>query len=818
MADPLDVPPASLPYWPTRLIGRDNERAWAQNWLIETSAPLLTLTGPGGVGKTRLAVQIAWDLCDQFADDVVWVDLSAVHRAENVVTSVIAALGLTPLPRQPLLATLTKHLSSRQVLLALDNCEHLLDGVAQLVGNLLTACPALQILATSRAPLHVRGEQVWPIAPLPIPAMTASDEEIAGNDAVRLFVERARSVRPDFALTAISAPVVVAVCDALDGLPLAIELAAARTTILSPEALLAQMSDRLVLLSDGPRDGPLRQQTMEATIGWSYNLLSPDEQALLRALSVFSGGFTLEAMHAVAGTDNASHHQRLRWLEALVSHSLVQRTAGDGQPRFLMLETIRAFALKQLQAADEEDTFRARHAAWFRDFTSAQEAWIAIFLPHSEVLFDRLAEDHANLQGALTWMRERGDVTGLLALAADLVSYWYLRGHLREGCDWLEWGLAHAEAVPPDIVAHAQATLSHLARHQYDRPRALELCEASLCHYRATGDTPRIARAAAHAAMTSLDVTDLDTTDAYLAEARAAFAHLDDVPWAQQASRHLRLLPAVIAKNRGDVALAESLLAPLVAEQRHGIRGVGTAEAVRCWPLFVWGASAHLAGDLPQAFSRYQESLDVAWRHRETRCIACNVTRIASLLAATERWREAAWLLGAAEAYSDQIGLDFTHDVWQLTRAFGVPQPWQGPEEYTGQSRAIRDAICRRGLKKIPPIPEPTKAQMLWDAGRTEPIAGAVRYALDVCLDTPPAAALRVRIAHVAPPRDFGLTPRQQEILALMCQRLTDPEIAERLFLSPRTVEGHVTQILNKLGVSNRREAAAVASRQSLVS
>ena len=272
-----------------------------------------------------------------------------------------------------------------------------------------------------------------------------------------------------------------------------------------------------------------------------------------------------------------------------------------------------------------------------------------------------------------------------------------------------------------------------------------------------------------------------------------------------------------MAKNRGDVVLAETLLGDLVAAQQQAVRASGAAEAMTCWPLFVWGAVAHLAGDPPRAFARYQASLAVAWRHQEARCLAYSVTRIAAILAVNGRWREAAWLLGAAETYGDQIGLDFTHDVWSLTRAFGVPEPWQGSEDYIGQARAVRDIVLRRGLKSIPPIPDPARAQTLWDSGRAIPIAEAVRCALDSSLDMAPSPGLQMQIAERVIVQDVDLTPRQREILALLCQRLSDREIAERLFLSPRTVEGHVTQILGKLGVTSRREAAAVATRHTFL-
>lgn len=814
MADPTTNATMSLPRWPTSLLGRDLERNFSRTCLLEYSVPLLTLTGPGGVGKTRLALGIAEDVGWHFADGVVWVDLAPLTSQEAVTGTVAATLGLTHHLPRPVLTDLTSFLASRQVLLVLDNCEHVLPGAAALVAALIAACPALQFLVTSRAPLQVRGEQVWPVAPLPVPEARDSREAMAENIAVRLFDERARAARPDFSLRGTTIETTAALCRALDGLPLAIELAAARSAILSPETLLAQMTDRLTLLSDGPRDAPIRQQTMEAAIAWSYDLLAPDEQALLRAEAVFAGSFTFEAARAVTPPDDTPFHDFLHRLNALVTQSLVQRLPGDGEPRFRMLETIRAFALKELRAAGEEPLLRTRHAQWFHDTTIAQGTWVANFRPESTALFDGLAENHANLQGALAWMQQRGDVAGLLSLAAELVSYWYLRGHLREGRDWLEWGLAHSEDVSCRIVADAQAALSHLARHQHDPHKALDLCEASLRFYRAAGDDARIARAAAHAATVSLDVTPLDTTDDYVAEAQAAFDRIGDIPWARQANRQFQILPGVIAKNRGDVDLAEILLVDLVTAQQQS---ANDGQAIACWPLFVWGAVAHLAGHLPLAFGRYQATLTAAWRHQDARCVAMSVTRVASILAATGRWREAAWILGATEVYSDLIGLDFIHDVWSLTRAFGVPEPWQGPEDYVGQARAIRDSTLRRGPYSITPTPDLARADELWATGRTVPMEQAVTHSLAARLDTAASATVATSTPGVAAAGSHGLTPRQREILALLCQRLTDPEIAERLFLSPRTVEGHVTQILNRLGASNRREAAARAAREGLV-
>ena len=507
----------------------------------------------------------------------------------------------------------------------------------------------------------------------------------------------------------------------------------------------------------------------------------------------------------------------MRGINALVEQSLVHRIEGDGEPRFTMLETVRAFALERLRASDEESCTRERHAAWFIDLVASREAWVAAFLPHGQTVLDQLETEYANLHGALTWLRDTDDVSGLLALAGDLVYLWQLRGHLREGRQWLEWGLAHSGDCASARRANAQLALSMLCEGQHESATALELCEASLRHYRAAGDAVRVARAASHAAAVSLDVGGAALTEAYLAEALVAFGTLADAPWASRARSGLHEFPGIVAKNQGDVPRAERLLGDVVAEQRRIARESGDEYPFACWSLMAWGAVAHLARDLPVALERYQASLAHAWKFQDARCSAFTLTRVASILAMTGRWREAAWMLGSAEAFAEKIGLAFAQDIWQLTRAFGVPQPWQGPEDYCGQARAIRTAVLRRSPVALPPIADPDTAAALWAAGRGVPIEEAIAYALAIGLHTLPPPPPMLAVPMAVGSREFGLTPRQQEILALLCHRLTDPEIAARLYLSPRTVEGHVTQILGKLGVANRREAAAAAARLSLV-
>jgi non-specific serine/threonine protein kinase len=773
-ADPA-LPPGALPLSRTGIIGREAEIAAARTRLIDDAAPLLTLSGPGGVGKTRLALAIAGDVADRFADGVAWIDLAPLTDSALVPSTLAAALAFVPAPDRPMVAELARRLRTRQILLLLDNCEHLAPAVADLVAALLAACPSVQVLATSRAALNLRAEHQLPVDPLPLPPPDASSlADVADHASVRLFVERARAVRPAFRLGDANAGTVAALCRHLDGLPLAIELAAARIAVLSPEAQLAQMPDRLRLLQAGPRDAPARQRTMRDTIAWSHGLLTPAEQALFRRLAVFVGGFALDAAAAVSQAFSDFGIDVLDGLSSLVGHHLV-RPVDDRQrePRFTMLETVREFALEQLAASGEADALRGRHAAWYLALAEASEP-ATPGGPEQAHWLTRLEAELPNLRAALGWLEEAGDAEAMMRLAGSLGGFWFWRSRRVEGAVWLERALAAADAAPTIGRGKALRALALQGMEQGSR-RAVEYAAESVAVWTELGDARRVA--AARLAL------------GQILEYRADYARA--IPLLEESVREWDALGnpdrAAIALfflgqaalDHGDGARADALFAEALDRFRQcgfewGIPGT----------LHQLGEVAAMRGDTPAAAAYYAESL-AGSGSREN--LVGKLVATGRLAAVGGQPEAAARLLGAAEALADTIGY--------VRRR---------PE----QERLERDAAVARAA-----LGEAGFAAS-WAAGQALRDEQAVAEA-QVVLAALGAPA--VPGATSPAPESVILTPREREVLVLMCEHLPDREIAARLYLSPRTVEGHVSHILGKLGVRSRREAVAVAVRLALV-
>jgi predicted ATPase/DNA-binding CsgD family transcriptional regulator len=782
----------SVPIPRTRLIGREAERAAARSLLLEEAVPLLTLTGMGGVGKTRLALAIAADVREHFPDSVVWIDLAPLQDPALVAATVASALGFVPRPNHPVVAELARHLRPFQVLLLIDNCEHLASAVADLVAGLLAACPAVQILATSRAALNIRGEHHLPVHPLLVPPPEVSAlAVVAEHAAVQLFAERARAVRPAFRLDDNNAATVAALCRYLDGLPLAIELAAARMTLLSPVVLLAQMADRLRLLRGGARDAPPRQRTMRDTIAWSYGLLTPAEQTVFRRLAVFVGGFALDAAAAVSHMPSDAGIDVLDGLTSLADHHLVRPVDElTSEPRFSMLETVRAFALEQLAASGEANGIRGRHAAWFLQLAEASEM-ATPGGPQQAIWLTRLEGDLPNLRDALGWLEETGDSEAMMRLAGALGGFWFWRSHRREGAGWLERALALADSTPTVGRAKALKVLGFQGMEQ-GSVRAADYAAESVAVWMALGDTWRAA------------------------EARLALGQI-----LEYRAEYERAIPMLEASARewdamgdsGRVALALYFLGQAALDHEDGPRAVALFEEARdrfSQSSYAWGDSASLhqlgevaamRGDVMAAATYYAKSLD-GTGSREN--LVGKLVATARLAAVGGHAEAAARLFGAAAALADTIGyVRRRPEQERLERDAAVAQAALGDAGFAATRTAGRELSAEQAVAEALAVL----------AALGAPAAPGTAGDLDG--PTPMGMAAKQRLP--APDARTVLTYREQEVLALLCQRLTDAEIGDRLFLSKRTVEHHVSSILGKLGVANRRQAAAFAARYHLV-
>jgi predicted ATPase/class 3 adenylate cyclase len=652
----LDRSPNNLPTQLTPLIGREQAVQAVVALLTSADIRLVTLTGPGGIGKTRLGLQVAAELTGDYADGVYVVELAPISDPGLVAGRITQTLGLVDTSGRPLLDLLVERLRDRRMLLVLDNFEQVLDG-APVVDDLLRCCPTLSVLVTSRAPLQLRGEHEYPVPPLVLPeaGRPVTPEVLSQYEAVALFIERATAIRPDFAVTNANAPAVAAICARLDGLPLAIELAAARIRLLAPGALLARLGHSLDFLTGGRRDLPARQQTLRSAIAWSYDLLRPPEQRLYRRLGVFVGGFTLEATEAVCDPDGDLGIDALDGVSALVDASLVRQdhTVGD-EPHFTMLETIREYALEQLDASGEASRAHLRHREYFVTF--AERAAPELRGRQGTVWFDRLEEEHGNCRAALDAVEAESDGTDVAASMAEALAwFWVMRGHGREARGRVDRLVARTTGSPA-----SRATLLGVAgfigAQMGDIAAAIPCLERSLALWREIGDERGLATGIANLAAATWQGGDRATAMVLVEECVGLLRRVGaQRPHSEIIATYVESPIATLARlseHHGDRARAENLFDEALSICRANGDRHGIANALRGLGSLAFGEGA-----TERAVTLLQESLSLLRELVDAPCGTDNLEQLAYVATLRGHHVRAARLLGAAERLRIDAGV-----------------------------------------------------------------------------------------------------------------------------------------------------------------
>jgi predicted ATPase/DNA-binding SARP family transcriptional activator len=648
-AAPGDEPrnPATLPLPPNVLVGRETEHAGIRRTLLREEVRLLTLTGPGGVGKTRLALDVAHDMPAHGDRDTVFVELASLADPALVVPAVARALGIRATGPVSPIDTLRAHLRARRVLLVLDNLEHL-PGVAGEIAALLVAVPGLAILATSRAPLRLSMEREFPVSPLalPDPAGPLDPDPLLEYAAVRLFVDRAQATRPDFALTTANAAAVAQICARLDGLPLAIELAAARVRLLPPPELLARLDQGpLQLLTGGPVDRLARQQTLRDTIAWSYGQLDEGARVLFRRLAVFVGGCTIDVAEAVCAGAGGPELDVLAGVEALSANSMLRLEHREAAGRIEMLQTIREFGTELLRASGEEEALRRAHAEFY--LAMAERAHPHLLGPDQIRWLERLEAEHDNLRAAIRWSLEQGEIATALRLADALWLFWILHGHLSEGSERLGEVIARAQdADRPTEWAKLLVGAGALSHWRGDHPRAATLCSEGLPLCRAAGAKWHSALALCVLATLRFSQGELALAGTLCTEGLALAREIGN-PWLLAI---LRLLQGLLALQQGEVERALAL----GGEGLELARRIGEKWVINL-ALGNLGFVLLAAGEHDRADACFLEGITLSRDLGHYYGVALNLDDLAGVAAARGRFEDAARLLGAGEAVRESF-------------------------------------------------------------------------------------------------------------------------------------------------------------------
>lgn len=785
----------SVPAQPGPLIGRASELALVRKRLGQSDVRLITLTGAAGTGKTRLAVEVASLAATDFTDGAHFVDLAPIHDLTLVPSAIAHVLDIREEGDRQVLDVLRERLGSREILLVLDNFEQVL-AAAPWLSDLVQACPGLKLLVTSRSALHLRWEHVLLVRPLPV------------ESAVELFVQRAQRANAEFSLTSANANAVASVCLRLDGLPLAIELAAARSRVLSPAALLGRLEHRLDLLATTAADQPARQRTLRAALDWSYDLLSPAEQAIFRRLGVFVGGFPLSAVGEVCDPEQILGIDPLSAVESLVDNCLVRQeaTPPHGEPRFGMLETMRAYALERLRESCETDVTRRRHAAYY--LAGADVPVAEMKLSQQNLWLKSLEAEHENLRAALGWCAAAREPELGLSAASLLAWFWIVRGHLTEGRRRLTTLLELATDAPAVLRGDALRVIGTLALHQSDYAAARALFEDSLAIRRAQGDPAGLLSALSGLGAVALQQGEIEAAEACFEEALAIQRSIDDHVGVAESLNNL----ANLAHERGDLQRARELYERSLAVQQLGVRY--RPDVV----LHNLGVVAQEQGDLTEARRRFEDSVAIRRTLGDTTGLALSLAKLGEVLSTVGDAHSAHRLLCEALDLQRELG-DRAGMAYVLER-LGTAAAVRGEP-----ARALRIAAAAEALREAIGTPlgpgargiheqwihaaraalTVEDASAAWESGRAASIDQVVAE----------ATQFDVHRAHAADPVS-QLSARERQVAALIAQGMSNRDIAERLVVSERTAENHVQHVLNRLGLRSRAQVAAWAVQHGL--